>query len=181
MTTRRDRYIDSLKEYPQPMNFPGLEVRKVEMEKYNADKDIMAYRQLHFYRLLGSIPPSQPNLHACAHLYASDRNSLFLIMNALGFPDHVDKIGSLSHSVVIHVDSKRILLPETDGENEDDWFVQEAWTPRSEAGRGQHESKIWTSAGLHIASSWQDGLIRRAVGDDARHRASFAVGGRSKI
>ena len=28
--------------------------------------------------------------------------------------------------------------------------------------RGMHESRIWGPGGVHIASSWQDGLVRRA-------------------
>jgi acyl-CoA thioesterase len=170
-----------LKENPGMQDvFPGLEVRKVDMRPFNKNRPLMAYRQLQFYRMIA--PPGKANgkentnLHACAHLYASDRNSLFLISNALGVGERVKKMGSLSHSVVFHVGSKELLFCDAEerakraevtdsresqwSEEDSTWFCQEAWTPRTEGGRGIHESKIWDSRGVHVASSWQDGLVR---------------------
>lgn len=53
---------------------------------------------------------------------------------------------------------------------EGEWWVQESWTPRSGSGRAVHESWIWKledgegeggrGRDVHIASSWQDGLVR---------------------
>ena len=82
------------------------------------------------------MPPTDYNLHACAYLYASDRNSVFLISNAVGYGDEVGSMASLSHSVVFHVSSKDLVLKDWE------WWCQEAWTPRSEGGRGVHESRI---------------------------------------
>jgi hypothetical protein len=59
------------------------------MAEYNMSKSPTDYRHLSYYRPIGLIPPSSYNLHACAHLYASDRNSLFIISNAAGFGDEV--------------------------------------------------------------------------------------------
>jgi acyl-CoA thioesterase II len=137
-------------------NFPGLDMRRVDMSLFNESKSPADYRTLTYYRCIGSMPPTDYNLHACAHLYASDRNSCFIISNAVGFGDEVSAMASLSHSVVFHVSSKDLVL--TEGE----WWCQEAWTPRSEGGRGMHESRIWDKRGLHVASSWQDGLVRKA-------------------
>jgi acyl-CoA thioesterase II len=131
-------------------------MRKVNMSAYNKSKTPIDYRQLLYYQPLGSIPPEDYNLHACAHLYASDRNSLWVVSNALGFGDAVGTMGSLSHSVVFHVNSKELVL------EEGEWWCQESWTPRSGGGRGMHESRIWDPSGVHVASSWQDGLVRRA-------------------
>jgi hypothetical protein len=143
--------------HPLPNIFPGLDVRKVDMSSYNKNKSPTEYRQLAYYRPIGTIPPTLYNLHACAHLYASDRNSLFIISNALGFQEEVGTMGSLSHSVVFHVSSKELVLK--DGE----WWCQESRTPRSGDGRGMHESRLWDPSGeVHIASSWQDGLVRKA-------------------
>lgn len=91
-------------------------------------------------------------------------------------------LGTLSHGVAIHVDSKALLFPspssypspsppeDTQDENKKEaaqeearWFCQENWTPRSGGGRGIIESKIWANDGMHIASSWQDGMMRRAT------------------
>jgi acyl-CoA thioesterase len=131
-------------------------MRKVDMSAYNKSKPSIDYRQLLYYQPLGPIPPTDYNLHACAHLYASDRNSLWVVSNALGFSDSVGNMASLSHSVVFHVSSKELVL------REGEWWCQESWTPRSGGGRAMHESRIWGPSGVHVASSWQDGLVRRA-------------------
>ncbi|KAE9372363.1 Thioesterase/thiol ester dehydrase-isomerase [Stipitochalara longipes BDJ] len=148
---------------PRLPAFPGLDIRKIDMIAHNTS-DPLTYRTLSLYRLFGTIPPSLPNIHACAHLYASDKNSLFLVSNALGFGDHVGTMGSLSHSVVFHVRAEELLF-RSEGENwseKEEWWVQEAWTPRSGQGRGMHESKIWSPSGIHVASTWQEGLVRKA-------------------
>lgn len=92
-------------------------------------------------------------------------------------------MASLSHSVIFHVDSKRLTLPfvESDEASDQGWFFQEAWTPRSEAGRGIHESKIWDANGLHIASSFQDGLVRRASGEVAKQMDGYMQVHKNKL
>lgn len=153
---------------PRVDNLPGLDVRKVDMSIFNNNKQPEDWRQLSYYRCLGEVPLDLPNLHACAHLYASDRNSLFLISNAVGFGDEIGSMGSLSHSVVFHVKSDELLMK---GE---DWWCQEAWTSRSEGGRGMHESHIWNKDEVMIASTWQEGQVRKADGGNAqRQRAAW--------
>lgn len=142
-----------------PDDFHGLDVKKVEMSSYNNSKPPEEWRQLQYYKPVGRIPSDLPNLHACAHLFASDRNSLFIISNAGGFGDQIGAMGSLSHAVVFHVNSQDLMF------EEDKWLCQEAWTPRSEGGRGMHESRIWNSDEVLIASTWQDGLVRKAGGE----------------
>jgi hypothetical protein len=64
-----------------PDPFPGLDMRKVDMEAYNNPKATLDRRQLQYYRLIGELPPASedPHLHTAAHLYASDRNGLFAV------------------------------------------------------------------------------------------------------
>ncbi|CZT40699.1 uncharacterized protein RSE6_00344 [Rhynchosporium secalis] len=147
--------------YPFPNDFPGLAVHRVDMADFNANLPSANYRQLNYYTPLGHIPLSNPNLHACAHLYASDRNSLYLIPKALNTSEDISQMGSLSHSVIFHVSSKDLLI------EEGEWWIQEAWTPTSGHGRGVHESRIWKlgdgdeeGEDIQIASSWQDGVVR---------------------
>jgi acyl-CoA thioesterase len=156
-------------------------MRKINMSAHNASKPPLSYRQLALYRPLGHLPRSLPNLHACAHLYASDRNSLFLISNALGFGDQVGTMGSLSHSVIFHVRSVELfLIGEEEGGGKSEWWVSEAWTPRSGQGRGMHESRIWSPSGVHIASTWQEGLVRKARRvEDEKQRLLWEDGMRS--
>jgi hypothetical protein len=61
--------------------FPGLKTRKVDMEKWNEGKETLQKRQLQYYQVIGEMPPAaeDANLHAAAHLYASDRNGLFTV------------------------------------------------------------------------------------------------------
>lgn len=52
------------------------------MEPYNRDKLGTERRSLKYYSVLGNMPSvrEDPNLHIAAHLYASDRNSLFVML-----------------------------------------------------------------------------------------------------
>lgn len=156
VNTSFTRYWKHNAKYPQKQNFPGLEMRTVDMRARNSSKQSSDWTNLTFYRAIGTIPQADYNLHACAHIYASDRNGMFLISNAAGFGDEIGTIGSLSHSIVLHVPSKETLFK--DGE----WWIQEYWTPRSGQGRGVHESRIWDVRGKHVASTWQEGMVRRA-------------------
>lgn len=146
--------------------FPGLDIRKVDMAAYNAARPPVDYRQLQYYRVLGALPPPDvdPNLHACAHLYASDRNSMFLVANALGVGDEFGQMASLSHTVVLHVGAEGLAALGQDGTAR--WFCQEARTERTGDGRGLHGSRIWDEGGVHVASTMQDGMLRAWRGYD---------------
>jgi len=163
-------YERLLARYPQTRTFPGLDTRKARMRGDNADGTARPgdWRQLTYYRLTGRVPRGLrrgENLHAAAHLYASDRNSLFLISHAMGFGDQLAKIASLGHSVVFHTDGEGLVMEdEPEGEDGRGWWVQEAWSPRSGGGRGLHESRIWSPGGVHVATTWQDGLVKKAEG-----------------
>jgi hypothetical protein len=84
-------------------------------------------------------------------------------------------VGSLSHSVIFHVSSKDLVL------NEGEWWCQEAWTPRSEGGRGMHESRIWDAKGVHVASTWQDGLVRKAENEEGQKQKQVWFNGMRKM
>lgn len=183
----RETYLPAHPEHFNPIG--GLHLRKADMSSYNARRDPLDRRQLTFYTLRGSLPlPTAPfpppreakvsvtreaNLHACAHLYASDRNSLFIVPNHLDRGREFTRMASLSHSVVFHVGVKDLVMPpepridhpnadrtlwedeklslcSLDGYEEGDrdadgrkWFVQEAWMTRATGGRGLHTSRLW--------------------------------------
>lgn len=155
--------------------FPGVEVRKVDMASFNpgfGNPDrVGAWRQLSFYRLIKDEPvdfdaednrTSTLNLHACAHLYASDRNSLFLITNALNLTDQPIAITSLSHTVIFHGDPAALSM--CDHQGRPIWFLQEAWTANGGLNRACHESRLWRcnddGRDEIIATTKQDGVIR---------------------
>ncbi|KAJ8118080.1 hypothetical protein OPT61_g852 [Boeremia exigua] len=182
----RQTYLPNNPEHFNPIG--GLHLRKADMSKYNASRDSLDKRQLTFYTLRGSLPlPTAPfpphdgtvsvtreaNLHACAHLYASDRNSLFIVPNHLNRGREFTRMASLSHSVIFHVGIRDLIMPpeprinhpnadrtlwddeklslcSLDGYEENDrdsdgrkWFVQEAWVTRATGGRGLHTSRLW--------------------------------------
>jgi acyl-CoA thioesterase len=201
----RETYLPAHPEHFNPI--AGLHIRKADMTRYNANRSAIDRRQLLFYTLRGSLPlPTAPyppradstekltltreaNMHACAHLYASDRNSLFIVPNHLDRPRGYTRMASLSHSVVFHVGIKDLIMPaepRIDHQNADPtlwedgplplcnlegydkgdkdgrkWYMQEAHLTRATGGRALHTSRMWDyDTGVHIATTFQDGLIR---------------------
>jgi len=140
--------------------FPGLAMRKVDMAAYNAARPPVDKRQLHWYSVLGAMPAAadEPNLHACAHLFASDRNSLFPVPGFLGVGDNYSAIATLSHTVIFHSEGDELAM--TVGDGSVWWFCLEFQIERVGHGRAFVTSKIWREDGLHIASQNQDGLLR---------------------
>ncbi|KAJ5620654.1 hypothetical protein N7510_004638 [Penicillium lagena] len=170
--------------------FPGLDVRKVDMEDYNSSPEVKdhpeKYRQLTQYRMKGS-PDLDPcatisqirereaegeydNLYACAHMYASDKNSLLLIPRALGIK-HWTEMASLTLMVIVHHYGPALRMVDWDAVDKDSgkadplnlpmkWFVQENWTPRSAENRAVHESYLWSPDGTLLATTIQDSMLR---------------------
>ncbi|KAI1360858.1 thioesterase-like superfamily-domain-containing protein [Xylaria arbuscula] len=102
-----------------------------------------------------------PDAHICAHAYVCDRNGLLMIGNhvaELGGPE-IASVASLSYSFVVHVDGEDAVV-EYDEDLEQQWWVQEACFPRVQAGRGIIHSKIWSPRGVHVATMYQDGILR---------------------
>lgn len=213
----RETYLPAHPEHFNPIG--GLHLRKADMSKYNTPRDPLDRKQLTFYTLRGALPlPTAPfppgpgkvsltreaNMHACGHLYASDRNSLFIISNHLDRGREFTRMASLSHSVIFHVGIKDLIMPpepridhpdadrtlwgdeqlslcQLDGYEENDrdadgrkWFVQEAWMTRATGGRGLHTSRMWDyEKGVHIATTFQDGLIRFRNGSASKKEAKL--------
>lgn len=182
-----DWWIDNVQQgnIEEP-EFPGLDVRKTDMKDYNQCKEIRErpdqYRQLTQYRLKG-LPDEDPdttlaqireredageydNLYACAHMYASDKNSLLLIPRALGIK-HWSEMASLTLTVIIHQHGEALRMIDWASTSTDEgsnvtmkWFIQEGWTPQSAENRAIHESHLWSPDGTLIGTSLQDGMFR---------------------
>lgn len=165
--------------------FPGVDVRKVGMGDYNQAGEVKQspekYRQLHFYSLKGLLDQDPAvnrndikakeqsgefdNLYACAHMYASDKNSLLLIPRALGHATFT-AIASLTLTVVFHEHGESLRMVDWDaskwppGGLPKKWFLQEGWTPSSGDNRAVHESYLWSPDGRLLATTLQDSLLR---------------------
>lgn len=156
--------------------FSGLHSTKVDMTPYNKSRPAMDRRVLQYYSVIGPMPllKDDPNLHACAHLYSSDRNSLFGITDLLGKGNEFTQMASIAHSVTFHVNSTDMkCIDESAESKEKRWFCQEAWMARNGVGRTLHESRIWDDQGLHIATTTQDGLVRYGTGKPEKMRQDF--------
>ncbi|KAJ5975859.1 hypothetical protein N7481_009566 [Penicillium waksmanii] len=181
-----DWWIDGVREGNiSEREFPGLDVRKIDMKDYNKTKAIQErpekYRQLTQYRLKG-LPDPDPsvtisqmkdndqagdydNLYACAHMYSSDKNSLLLIPRSLGIK-HWAEMASLTLTVIVHQHGEALRMVDWDTSPTEDsglalkWFIQEGWTPQSAENRAVHESYLWSPDGTLIATSLQDSLLR---------------------
>ena len=147
--------------------FPGLQYKKADMEAYNKRRHPLDRRQLMFYRALGPLPPD-PNMHICAHLYASDRNGLYIIANHLDAGDLYTSMGSLVHMTIIHSPMKDLWFgpsqdlkyPMDDSSEDGRWFAKEDWTTRASPGRVVAHSRLWSADGTHVATLMQDGMVR---------------------
>lgn len=141
--------------------FPGLQNHKADMRAYNHDKAPLDRRQLIFYRPLGELP-DDPNIHMCAHLYASDRNSLYIVANHLEVSDSFTQMGSLAHTVISHAPYEQLRFKPAVPDNgpQGNWYVKEDWTTRVSVGRAMYHSHVWSPDGTHIATLMQDGMLR---------------------
>lgn len=144
---------------------PGLQMLKAEMDPYNEPRHPLDRRQLIFYRPTGELP-RDPNMHLCAHLYASDRNSLFIVANHFDIGDANTQMGSLAHTVIFHASMDDLWFGPSavaDSKLHDRggrWFCREDSSNRVTDGRGLFHSKLLSADGVHVSSILQDGMIR---------------------
>jgi len=150
--------------------FPGLEATQPDMQPYNKDRHPLDRRTLLFYRTTGgALPLDDPNLHLCAHLYASDRNSLYHPIHHMDVADLYTQMASLVLTVSFHDPVKDLLFgpsesgvkgPVVDASEKGKWFALEDWTSRSGHGRAMNHAWLSGPEGRHVATVTQDGLIR---------------------
>ncbi|KAK4098928.1 Thioesterase/thiol ester dehydrase-isomerase [Parathielavia hyrcaniae] len=173
----------------QAGRFPVAEMRKVDMRGYNEGRAVHERRELMLYRLRRPVlrldvggcggrgeekvevkaevggdggggrgwDHDDANSHVVAHAYVADRNGLLLVGNHVGFGYSLARAASLSYTFVVHVNAEQAVMREDEG---DGWWVQEMFFPRTAAGRGVVESKIWSPLGVHVATEYQDGLVQ---------------------
>ena len=152
--------------------FPGLHVKMPDMTAYNESRSPLDRRSLLIYTTIGAMPIGHNKLvlHACAHLYLSDKHSLEFAAAHTGLQKRWTAMASLSHTVIFHTSGPALVLGRSEIEDHQDqgekWFVQEVWTDRVVDDRTVHKSKIYSEDGVHVASTMQDGLLRLAPEDE---------------
>lgn len=161
--------------------FPGLQYTKVDMMPFNESRHPLDRRGLMFYRVTGDLP-ADPNMHLCAHLYASDRNSLYIVANNLDTSGLWTQLSSLVHSTSFHSSTETLMFGPSvsnSGPMEDivqgRWFAKEDWTTNSSNGRAMYHGRLLTADGTQIATMTQDGLIRYTKRPEATDEEVNAV------
>ncbi|KAH7000440.1 thioesterase-like superfamily-domain-containing protein [Ilyonectria destructans] len=158
--------IDAVKDtFPNagPGAFPILDMRKVDMRSYNADKELPDRRELILYRLLAPIPKEDVNAHITCHAFEADRNGIIMLGNHLGYGYSLGVAATLSYSFYVHVNAEEAVM---DG---DGWWIQEVYWPRYSAGRGLMMSFTWSPEGNHVATGYQDGILFPSTSRDSRN------------
>ncbi|PTB66163.1 Thioesterase/thiol ester dehydrase-isomerase [Trichoderma citrinoviride] len=143
--------------------FPIVDMYKVDMSSWNADKPISERRELLLYRLHKPVPAEDANAHVLCHAFEADRNGLLTIGNHLGWGYNLAVAASLSYTFLVHVNAEEAVM-------KDGWWIQEVCWPRVSAGRAVLESRIWSPEGRHVASGYQDGLTAPREGKRATEK-----------
>ncbi|MCH8497936.1 MAG: acyl-CoA thioesterase II [Marinobacter sp.] len=104
-----------------------------------------------WFRAQGELPDDQI-LHRCLLAYTSDFGLLGTAMNPHGvtFMSRGMKVASLDHAIWFHRDLRM-----------DDWLLYDMDSPSSSGGRGFTRGNIYNQAGVLVASTCQEGLIRK--------------------
>ncbi|KAK1965169.1 acyl-CoA thioesterase II [Colletotrichum sublineola] len=144
--------------------FPVVDMHKVDMTAYNEGKPATERKELILYRLKSPLPADDPNSHVAVHAFESDRNGLLMIGNHNGLGWNLGTAASLTYKFVVHVNADQAVMKDPSGP-EDGWWIQEASFPRAGQGRGVLVCKMWSPEGIHVATGYQDGIVRERRGE----------------
>ncbi|GKT52191.1 uncharacterized protein ColSpa_12372 [Colletotrichum spaethianum] len=147
--------------------FPIVDMHKVDLTAYNEGKPVTERKELLLYRLKRPLPADDPNSHVAVHAFESDRNGLLMIGNHIGIGWNFGTAASLTYKFVVHVNVDQAVMKDPSGPD-DGWWIQEASFPRAGQGRGILVCKMWSPEGIHVATGYQDGIVRerRVAGDE---------------
>jgi acyl-CoA thioesterase II len=148
-------------------SFPGMITSVLNMEEFHKNQHPLLRRNLYIYSTLDEkkLLPIDPNLEACAHMYHSDRESVWGIVKNFDLLDVLDFAASLSHTIVFHAGPDKLGFRGAEGRRR--WFYLETGADRLADGRGLHQGKIFDESGYHVASTMQDGAIRLSSKGDS--------------
>jgi acyl-CoA thioesterase-2 len=129
----------------------AIELRPVDPRHY-VSREKLAPAQQVWIRATGPLP-DDPAIHACVLAYASDLTLLDTSLFAHGHSvfDRDLKLASLDHAMWFH---RPVRM--------DDWLLYAQDSPTAAAGRGFNRGAIYDRGGRLIASTAQEGMIRRS-------------------
>ncbi|KAK9243735.1 HotDog domain-containing protein [Lipomyces tetrasporus] len=133
----------------------AIDVRKLPHTYATQAEEVASRKMYHFYKSVTKLDDN-PNLHLSAHIYASDRNSLFVASRIIGKADSIEQVTSLTHAIVFFPPSSldnKSVAPADDG-----WSLMESWTGRSGDGRILYSGRLYDQQGCMIAEFLQDGM-----------------------
>jgi acyl-CoA thioesterase II len=127
-----------------------IEIRPVDVSRY-FDRDQREPTQLIWMRATRPLPDSLP-LHQCVLAYASDFTLLDTALIAHGklMFDKDLQLASLDHAMWFHRPFRA-----------DDWLLYAQDSPSAYGSRGFCRGSVFTRDGLLVASTTQEGLMRR--------------------
>jgi acyl-CoA thioesterase II len=166
--------------------FPGMLTSILPFEALHSEqKDIIHRRNVYIYTANENeqSPSQDPNLHAAAHMYHSDRESVWGILRQYELFDVMDAAASLSHTVIFHAGPEKLRFRDDNGNKR--WFYLETGSKRLSEGRALHKGKIYDQDGNHVATTMQDGSLRLKFKSiqqkEERQEHLNAVGGEAKL
>ena len=127
-----------------------IEMRPVDMSRYIVREKQKPVQHV-WMRATGALPDDLP-LHQCILAYASDFTLLDTALIAHGklLFDKDIQLASLDHALWFHRSFKA-----------DDWLLYSQDSPSAHGGRGFCRGKIFTRDGVLVASTAQEGLMRK--------------------
>lgn len=154
-----NRWTDEVREPAILNTFPGMYTSILPFNKIHSDQPAFERNCMYIYSS-NSTPSPAPdyNLEACAHLYHSDRESVWSILRQYELLDVLEVASSLSHTVQFHVGGDKLRFHDKNGKRR--WYYLETHCKRVGDGRGLHEGQIYDREGNHVASTMQDGAMK---------------------
>jgi hypothetical protein len=138
--------------------FPAMYTSFLPFEALHKHQDPIDRTNLYIYSTQGEATATpDPNLDACAHLYHSDRESIWSILRSYELLDVLSVASSLSHTVIFHGGPEKLAFHDSRGRR---FFFQETFGRRLSDGRGLHEGRIYDGDGNHVVSTIQDGAFK---------------------
>jgi len=151
---------ERLARYPERLGIWAMIPRPIDVRYIGepgwvrpGDRPSEEYQRV-WMRLDGKLP-DDPTLHACLSAYASD---LTLLDSVLSYHGQVWGPGgfvgaSLDHAMWFHRPFRA-----------DEWFLYDCWSPTASGARGLATGRMFTPDGRHVATTVQEGLLRRVGG-----------------